>query len=170
MKDKNFLHSSFREKLIEHLFIGELLKLDWRKGDCQLEIARSEVDNGGSDIIAEANGVIRHIQLKSMRKGGTAKSQNVNLKLADKPSGCVVWIVLDDETAELGPFYFFGGEAGMPLPDISRGKPAKNTRGNSLGEKAERPNIRKVGRARFTCLESLDDVYRVLFLPACEDP
>lgn len=37
-------HSSFREKLIEHLLIGELLMYSWRKRDCSLEISRPEVD------------------------------------------------------------------------------------------------------------------------------
>jgi len=58
-------HSSFREKLIEHLFIGELLKLSWMGFGCTLEVASPEVDNGGYDLIVEDNGVVRHIQLKA---------------------------------------------------------------------------------------------------------
>ena len=46
------LHSSYREKLIEHLLIGELLKFSWLSKDSTLEIAKPEVDNSGSDIIA----------------------------------------------------------------------------------------------------------------------
>ena len=34
---KHYEHSSFREKLIEHLFIGEMLKLSWQKDDCQAD-------------------------------------------------------------------------------------------------------------------------------------
>jgi len=55
-------HSSYREKLIEHLFIGELLKLSWQKGDCQLEVSKPEFDNSGYDVVAESNGIIRHIR------------------------------------------------------------------------------------------------------------
>ena len=47
---KHFEHSSFREKLIEHLFIGEMLKLSWLKDDCQLEVMKPEVDNAGCDV------------------------------------------------------------------------------------------------------------------------
>jgi len=43
--EQHYLKSSFREKLIEHLFIGELLKLSWLEGGCALEIAKPEVDN-----------------------------------------------------------------------------------------------------------------------------
>ena len=47
--------SSFREKLIEHLFIWELLKLSWKKGNCEIEISKPEVDNSGYDLLAEAD-------------------------------------------------------------------------------------------------------------------
>lgn len=56
--DKHFLKSSFREKLIEHLFIGEMLKLSWRNEGCTLEVAKPEVGNQGYELIAEENGVI----------------------------------------------------------------------------------------------------------------
>lgn len=59
------LHSSYREKLIEHLLVGELLKFSWQSEDFSLEVSKPEVDNAGYDLIAEANGVIRHIQLKA---------------------------------------------------------------------------------------------------------
>ena len=56
---KHFEHSSFREKLIEHLFIGEMLKLSWLKDDCQFEGMKLEVDNAGCDIVLEENNVFR---------------------------------------------------------------------------------------------------------------
>ena len=56
---KHYEHSSFREKLIEHLFIGEMLKLSWLKDDCQLEVMKLEVDNAGCDIVLEENNVFR---------------------------------------------------------------------------------------------------------------
>ena len=63
-------NSSYREKLIEHLFVGELLKLSWQNHDCSLEIAKPEIDNSGYDLIAEVNGLVRHIQLKTSFIGG----------------------------------------------------------------------------------------------------
>ncbi len=58
--EKHFLKSAYREKLIEHLFIGELRKLSWVEGSCSIEIAKPEVDSQGYDLMAEENGVIRH--------------------------------------------------------------------------------------------------------------
>lgn len=50
---QHYLKSSYREKLIEHLFIGELLKLSWASGSCNLPISKPEVDNQEYDLIAE---------------------------------------------------------------------------------------------------------------------
>lgn len=133
------LQSSYREKLIEHLFIGELLKHSWRCRGCSLEIARPEVDNCGYDLVAEENGVVRHIQLKAAHLNARAASQKVHVALASKPSGCIVWTFFHEETLDLGPFLFFGGGAGDSLPDLSRFKIARHTKGNAAGVKAERP-------------------------------
>jgi len=61
---EHYLKSSFREKLIEHLFIGELLKISWSRAEYSLEISKPEVDASGYEFIAESNDFIRHIQLK----------------------------------------------------------------------------------------------------------
>lgn len=109
------LHSSYREKLIEHLLIGELLKFSWLSKDFTLEIAKPEVDNSGYDIIAESNGVIRHIQLKAAFVGSATASQKIHIALAKKPSGCVVLVYFSNETLELGPYYFYGAALGVSL-------------------------------------------------------
>jgi hypothetical protein len=160
---KHSEHSSYREKLIEHLFVGELLKISWLDGDCQLEVAKPEVDNSGYDVIAEANRVIRHIQLKASYIGGKTSRQKIHVKLAEKPSGCVVWIYFDKETLSLGPFYFFGRAPGEPLPDIQDAKTAKHTKGDQDGHKADRPNIRELNKGSFTKYDTVQDMYKALF-------
>ena len=95
--------SSYREKLIEHLFLGELLKLSWLKYKCSLEIARPEVDNSGYDAIAEAKGIVRHIQIKTSVVGGKTANQKVHLKLASKPSACVLWIYFNEKSNATRP-------------------------------------------------------------------
>jgi hypothetical protein len=161
--DKHFLKSSFREKLIEHLFIGELLKLSWLEGSCSLEVAKPEVDNQGYDIILEENEVIRHIQLKAAHLGARAARQKIHIALGGKPSGCVVWIYFNEDTLELGPFLFFGGAAGQPLPNLDEMRVAKHTKANAEGVKAERPEIRVVPKGQFTKIETIEQVYAQLF-------
>lgn len=160
---QHFENSSYREKLIEHLFVGELLKVSWLRHKCSLEIAKPEVDNAGCDIIAEAKDVVRHIQLKTSMVGGKTARQKVHARLAEKPSGCVVWIYFNATTMELGPFHYFGSRAGEKLPSLDQLKIAKHTKGNKDGLKAERKNIRILPKAMFKQLAGIEQVYEALF-------
>ncbi|MCT8163457.1 MULTISPECIES: hypothetical protein [unclassified Pseudomonas] len=157
------LHSSYREKLIEHLLVGELLKFSWKNKNFTLEISKPEVDNSGYDLIAEANGVIRHIQLKTAFVGSATATQKIHISLAKKPSGCVVLVYFNNETLELGPYYFFGAAPGCPLPSLENLKTAKHTKADSFGVKAERPNIRILNKGQFNKLNSISELYVHLF-------
>ena len=156
-------NSSYREKLIEHLLVGELLKLSWLKHKCALEVAKPEVDNSGYDLIMETNGLIRHIQLKTSILGGKTASQKVHLALSRKPSGCVVWIYFNQQTLELGPFLYFGGEPAAPMSDLGQFKTAKHTKGNKDGLKAERPNLRVLPKGQFKQFSTIEALYDQLF-------
>ena len=116
--------SSYREKLIEHLFVGELLKYSWTNRNCALAIARPEVDNGGYDVVAEEGDVVRHIQLKAAHRRAVANGQKVHIALSQKPAGCVVWILFESDTLQLGPYLLFGGGPREPLvvDDFEGGK------------------------------------------------
>ncbi len=161
--DKHFLHSSFREKLLEHLFVAELLKRSWLEHSCELEIAKPEVDSKGYDLIAENKGIVRHIQLKSTKRGGNAAAQNIHMALGKKPSGCVVWIEFDENTLEMGPYRFFGANAGDKLPSLEDYPIAKHTKANAEGKKTLRPQLRRVSKSQFQLIETTDELYQVLF-------
>lgn len=161
--NKHTEHSSFREKLVEHLFVGELLKLAWRCGSCDVEVASPEVDNAGYDLIAEANGFVRHIQLKASFIGSSTATQKIHLRLASKPSGCVVWVFFHGESLELGPFLFYGDAPGRPLPVLNDARVGRHTKGNKSGYKAERPNIRIINKGQFKRLDTVEDIYSALF-------
>jgi hypothetical protein len=163
---KHTENSSLREKLIEHLFVGELLKHSWLKSNGSLEISQPEVDCAGYDLIAEHGIVMRHVQLKASFLGGKTSTQKVHLRLADKPSGCVVWVYFDRKTLALGPFLFFGGQPGLPLADLSGKKIARHTKGNKDGLKAERPNIRVLNKGDFQKIETIEELYQQMF--GCE--
>lgn len=167
--EQHYRFSSYREKLIEHLFVGELLKASWLRGECSLEIAKPEVDSRGYDVIIERRGVVRHIQLKTSHREAAASGQKVHLGLAEKPSGCIVWIQFDEKTLSLGPFLFFGNAAGLPLADIRRFKIGKHAKANAEGIKAERPDIRVVPKSQFQLLSTIDEVFEMLFGPASVD-
>ena len=158
--------SAFREKLIEHLFVAELLKHSWKralkKGATLIEVSRADVDRGGYDLIAEVGDCLRHIQIKGSVRGSATARQKVHVALAGKPSGCVVWVYLNQEDWSLGPFLYFGGDPGTPMPPLGD-KVARHTKGDATGEKKERPNIREISKGRFRELKTIDEVWQAVF-------
>jgi len=151
-----------REVIIEHQFIGEVLKRLWVRGVTDVEVLRSESDSFGYDLVMARGEIVRHIQLKAVLAGGKAAKTKIGLSLLEKPSGCVIWIVVTPDL-EFDHFLWFGGSPGAPLPDIRDLKVAKHTKGDSAGRKADKPAHRLVLRTRFEKLASLDAVLVRLF-------
>ena len=81
--------SSSREKMLEHVFVSELLQEAWFRYGRTLEVLRSEVDSAGYDLVLEFNGVIRHVQLKSSRRGRRPQFSLSTLPLPRNP--VVAW-------------------------------------------------------------------------------
>ena len=158
----HFLESGLREKLIEHLFVGDLLRCLWRRGSRDLEVLRAEVDRAGYDLVLESNGVLRHVQLKASYRSAKTSEVGININLAGKPSGCVIWIWFDPDSMELAPFLWFGGQPGEPLPPLGD-RVGKHTKGDSTGLKAARPNIRLLRKGRFSALSTMNEVAQALF-------
>lgn len=159
------LYSSYREVLLEHLFSGEIMRHLWARGFTRVEVLKPQVDDNGYDLVLEANGVTRHVQLKSSHHLSATSRVSINIRLAEKPSGCIVWTYFDPATLSLGPFLWFGGEPGEPLPDLSGFATGKHAKGNAQGVKSERPNIRVVSRTNFVEVPSIEELSVRLFGP-----
>lgn len=158
------IHQSvYRERLLEHLLIGDLLRYSWLHAGATLEVSQPSIDRSGHDVVLEANGVTRHVQLKSSSQCASTAVQKVHLGLASKPSGCVIWTRFDRNTMALGPFMFFGSEPGAPLPSLAEFRIAKHTKGNAEGVKKERPNLRVVSSSKFRALADIPALYAALF-------
>lgn len=158
----HYTHSSYRETVVEHLFVGELLRVLWMRGPEHAEVLRPQVDDAGYDVVIEANSTIRHIQLKSSSLTAKTSRQQVHQGLAGKPSGCIIWVRFDDQM-RLGPFLWFGAEPGQPLPELASFSIAKHTKANASGHKAERPNKRVIPKGRFRVIDDIEGVADALF-------
>jgi len=98
--------SHYVEKLMEHVFLGELLQECWFHRKKVVEVLRAEVDAAGYDVILEVDGTIRHVQLKASRRGGSTRHQDVNRKLEDRVGGCIIWMEYSaSESAPLTVLY-----------------------------------------------------------------
>ncbi len=157
-------YSNFYEQLIEHVFISEILQEVWFKFNSTVEVLRSEIDSYGYDIVMESNGIIRHIQLKQSIISATKLSIDAHISLADKPSGCIIWIEweVDNYFRVKLNYLFFGNKAGNPLPPIDDFKIAKHGKGDSKGVKKERPAKRVIKKNLFKSL-SIDELVEYLF-------
>ena len=160
---KDTHQSVYREQMLEHLLVSQLLRFSWLHDEAQLEVVKPEIDRSGHDIVFEAHGVIRHAQLKTSSRTAKTARQKIHIDLESKPSGCVIWTRFDSATLELGPFLFFGAKAGEPLPPLEDLATAKHTKGDATGNKAERPNIRVLPKGRFEELATIQELYSVLF-------
>lgn len=118
-------HSVFRERMFEHQLL-----FDWRRDQASLEVSQPAIDNSGHDSVLEARGVTRYVQLKTSWITARARSQNVQLGLASKPSGCVLWMLLDENRMECSSYLFFGAGPGKPLPPTADFMVARHTRAN----------------------------------------
>lgn len=102
---------------MEHKFLGSLLAEYWKRNwPDRIEVSRPEVDNTGYDLILEAKGVIRHVQLKS--SVGKPTTVPVNRLLEGKLSGCVIYLLIDDHL-EIQEFRWFGNKPGEPMNPVS---------------------------------------------------
>jgi hypothetical protein len=102
LTDRHSINSSLREHIVEHVFVGEALRRLWQHGIVNVEVLRSEFDAHGYDLVLARGNIVRHIQLKT----GLAKRPgdvSVPMSLAEKPSGCVIWISVT-EKLDLGPY------------------------------------------------------------------
>src|ERR1700730_13816480 len=100
----HYRHSSLRERIIEHIFVGDALRELWRDGFTDVEVLRSEFDAHGYDLVMSRGPVVRHIQFKTSTRSKPSRV-SVSRSLFEKPSGCVVWIRVSADL-KLEPFYW----------------------------------------------------------------
>jgi hypothetical protein len=156
MANHHFTHSTLRERVVEHVFVGEALRTLWRRGVLHVEVLRSEFDAHGYDLVMVRRRIMRHIQFKT----GTGKRPgevSVGQALATKASGCVIWIHVNDYL-EMGPYFWFGGLPGEPLPSMEEfANPLRATH-NKAGVRPVRQNHRLVPAEKFEKIDNLEEV------------
>jgi hypothetical protein len=156
----HYRHSSLRERIVEHVFIGDALREFWRLGVTNVEVLRSEFDAYGYDLVMSHQSVVRHIQFKASTRR-RPYSISIARSLFEKPSGCVIWIGVTSDLA-MGPFYWFGGSPGEVLPKLDVPKAAKGRR-NMTGKRLDRPNHVYIPDSMFIRVDTLRELLLLLF-------
>ncbi len=111
--------SKFVENIMEHGFLSEVLQHCWFIRHHYVEVIRPDVDAAGYDVVLEANGRIRHVQLKAHAAGGAKGAPKLILsRLRDHPDPCVVRISwkVDPATCRVALRYRYSEKANWPQP------------------------------------------------------
>ena len=157
--------SSFREQMLQHVFISEVLQEVWLRHRRPIKIVRSEVDSSGYDLVMEYDNITRHVQLKSSRPDAATARLTIDARLAQKASGCVVWLLYrvrpDMLRIELS-YRFFGSDPGRPLPPLEKYEVAHHARGEGKGA---RPGLHIVPKTDFSAEMDLRHLLARLFGP-----
>lgn len=161
--------SSYRESLLEQIFVADIVQAAWRAGLPPVELSHAFVDFRGYDIVATCGPITRHIQLKAL--AGRAKSWPIHRDLASKPSGCCVLLlpsVVDDGARIHQRYRFFGADAGLAVAlhgrPPARGRLVRDAQGAAVH--AEKPNHVSVRIGEFTRPAGADALVRQLFIPS----
>ena len=155
-------HSHTLEKILEHAFLADIGKSLWASEVYDFEVLYSEVDDSGYDLVIEARGIVRHIQLKTKVADGKRARINVHTKLIAKPSACVIVMGYNPQNLVIGNYHYFGGDAGKPMPNLGE-RVVRHSRANAKGEKAIRPNLRNVPQGWFEKIGSTEELCCRLF-------
>jgi hypothetical protein len=156
----HYQHASLRERIVEHVFVGDALRELWNMGIADVEVLRSEFDAYGYDLVMSHQNVVRHIQFKASTRSRPGRV-SISRSLFEKPSGCVVWINVSANLT-LETFYWLGGKLGKPLA-ASNGLRAAKGRRNKDGKRIERRNHVYVPTADFEPIPTLSAVLEKLF-------
>jgi hypothetical protein len=157
--------SSSLERLIELHLMSELTQEAWFGRGLLVDVLHSSVDAFGHDVVLECGSVLRHVQLKSRALAGKTSRYAINTRLAERPSGCVIWIGWEREprSNRLRTEYRWFGEApGSSLPPLGD-TIAKHSKANAEGVKLERPGMRIVPLSRFEKLAGVGELIDRLF-------
>ena len=160
--ERQFRSSSHREKVVEHVFLGELLRYLWVHEIAGVQVLKPEVDASGYDLVLSLGKVIRHVQLKTMMSSGKARRQPIHETLGQHQSGCVVWIVLNEDLS-FDHFLWFGGKPGRPLPDLTGFKRVMKAGLNAKGIKRQKQRVWNVPKSKFRVVPDMAGLVGKLF-------
>jgi len=127
-----------------------------------VQILRCEFDTHGYDLVMERGNIVRHIQFKT---GVRDKPRRVSVAsaLGEKPSGCVIWVQVNNGL-DMRRFWWLGAGHQEPLPPLGN-RPPKRIGRTKDGVRPPREKHRLVNGSKFRPINTLDEILETLFGP-----
>jgi len=145
--------SAAREHVARVLFVAELTKELWRRHRFDVDVFVPGPDEA-YDLLVTCRHVCRHVRLVvGMRASPTQVP--VRSDIATFGSGCLVWAAMD-QSLSLGPYYWFGGAPGHPIPQVDKFPTAQ--RGISRGYRSRRVETFSLPPSALDKVESIGDI------------
>jgi hypothetical protein len=160
-RDPHAVHSVLREKIVERVFTGDLLRHLWRLGRYDVEVLYSDFDAYGYDIVVSVGKTLRHVQLKAGLRASPVRVA-LSTRLAEKPSACAIWIAVDRTLAIQG-YWWFGNQPGLPIPSMEGFPFANRATPNKDGLRPVRSAHKIVPDKDWVRIDRLEDIAARLF-------
>ncbi len=141
------------ENMVEHLFLGELLRHMWYERDQTVEVSKAQVDSEGYDVVLAAGTTTRYVQLK------TSTPAKVNERLALREGGCVVATLLDPDASRVR--YRMWDATKRAMDQLPQAKSNVYKRGTE--QRQYRAGHRKVPTGRFSEPMDIAELCAALF-------
>ena len=156
--------STLREQALGHIFLGELLAFMWRHDRRDIEMLDLLFGVGPLGHVAhdeDDSAAVDRRQRDLLRERAAVRAAAGHFTA---PPSALFHGGEDDvrETLDIERFYWYGGRPGTPLPDLGK-RIARHSKGNSQGEKNERPGHRVVAKRDFDTLVNISEVVGKLF-------
>jgi len=159
--DPHAVHSVLREKIVERVFTGDLLRHLWRLGRYDVEVLYSDFDAYGYDIVVSVGKVLRHVQLKVGVRASPVRVA-LSTRLAKKPSACAIWISIDRTLAIQG-YWWFGNEPEHQIPNMDEFTVANRVTRNKDGLRPVRLAHKIVPDKAWVRVDRIEDIIVRLF-------
>jgi hypothetical protein len=140
------------ENMMEHVFLGELLRHMWFDRHEIVEVAKAQVDSWGYDVVLTTDSTTRYVQLK------TSVPADVHMRLAHRDGGCVV-AALPGSGADALEYRFWDASSGMT--GLDKAKSTTYKKGQT--QRNERPTHRVVPASHFTGKLGVSELCQHLF-------
>lgn len=130
--------SNFRESMVEHRFIAELMEYCWQRDFFDIQVLHSEIDDSGYDLVVSIKNNTSFLQLKVTSEESRVCEFPIHQNLVSKPNAFILLIEYEKSNISIHKRHL------KPITSIEWDDCSPAT--NSHNRAKERNNVRMIKR------------------------